>query len=100
MTPVGADQRQDRCKKRTALFVFTDREGDMQPAARQELKLLVEIYAIRTRRLSEGIAVLGAHVANGKPTDEIMTEIKKLVQLMDLAEADLFAFVAQRREEQ
>jgi hypothetical protein len=71
----------------------------MQPAPRQELKQLVEIYALRTRRLSEAIAVLGGHVTAERQIDEIMTEIKTLSRLVEEAAADLFVFVGQRPEE-
>ena len=71
----------------------------MQPARRQELKQLVEIYAVRTRQLSDSIAVLGGCVAVGGQIDEIMTEIKKLRSLLEQAATDLFAFVWTRGEE-
>ena len=71
----------------------------MHPARRQELKQLVEIYAIRTRQLSDSIAVLGGHVTSGRQTGEIMTEIKKLHGLAEQAAMDLFAFVWPRAEE-
>jgi hypothetical protein len=70
----------------------------MQPARRQELKQLVEIYAVRTRQLSDSIAVLGGYVAAGIQIDEIMTEIKKLRGLLEQAATDLFAFVWARGE--
>jgi hypothetical protein len=68
----------------------------MYPARRQELKQLVEIYALRTRILSESIAILGAHVANERPIMEIMIEIKKQRSLVEEAATDLFAFVWSR----
>jgi hypothetical protein len=71
----------------------------MQPATRQELKQLVEIYAVRTRRLSEAIAVLGGHVTAERQIDEIMTEIKKHRSLLEQAATDLFAFVWPQLEE-
>jgi hypothetical protein len=71
----------------------------MQPATRQELKQLVEIYALRTRRLSEAIAVLGGHVTAERHIDEIMTEIKKHRSLLEQAGTDLFAFVWPQVEE-
>jgi hypothetical protein len=70
----------------------------MQPATRQELKQLVEIYALHTRRLSEAIAVLGAHVTAQRQIDEIMTEIKNLGRLVEQAAANLFAFVGQPQD--
>src|SRR5215469_10067132 len=66
----GCDPAGRALPKRTALFCTFDREGDMQPATRQELKQLVEIYALHTRRLSEAIAVLGAHVTAQRQIDE------------------------------
>jgi hypothetical protein len=71
----------------------------MHPARRQEFKQLVEIYAIRTRRLSEAIAVLGGYVAAGREIGEIMTEIRKLRSLTEQAATDLFASVWPRAEE-
>ena len=71
----------------------------MQPARQQELKQLVEIYAVRTRQLSNSIAVLGGYVAAGRQIGEIMTEIKKLRSLLEEAATDLFAFVWPRKEE-
>ena len=75
------------------------REGDMHPARRQELKQLVEIYAVRTRQLSDSIAVLGGYVAAGRQIGEIMTEVKKLRSLGEQAATDLFAFVWPPAEE-
>ena len=71
----------------------------MYPARRQELKQLVEIYALRTRMLSDSIAILGAHVASGKQIGEIMAEIRKLRSLVEEAATNLFAFVSSRPEE-
>ena len=71
----------------------------MQPARQQELKQLVEIYAVRSRQLSNSIAVLGGYVAAGRQIGEIMTEIKKLRSLLEEAATDLFAFVWPRKEE-
>ena len=71
----------------------------MHPARQQELKQLVEIYAVRTRQLSNSIAVLGGYVAAGRQIGEIMTEIKKLRSLLEEAATDLFAFVWPRKEE-
>ena len=71
----------------------------MQPARQQELKQLVEIYAVRTRQLSNSIAVLGGYVSAGRQIGEIMTEIKKLRSLLEQAATDLFAFVWTRGEE-
>jgi len=71
----------------------------MHPARRQELKQLVEIYAVRTRQLSDAIAVLGGHLAAGSQIGEIITEITKLHSLVEAAGTDLFAFVRPRAEE-
>ena len=70
----------------------------MHPARRQELKQLVEIYAIQTRQLSDSLAVLGGYVAAGRQIGEIMTEIKKLRSLAEQAATDLFAFVWRAEE--
>ena len=51
----------------------------MQPSTgRQELKRLIETYAIRTRELSETIAMLGGHVAAGRKIDESLEEVKRV----------------------
>jgi len=71
----------------------------MHAARQQELKQLVEIYAVRSRQLSNSIAVLGGYVAAGRQIGEIMTEIKKLRSLLEEAATDLFAFVWPRKEE-
>jgi hypothetical protein len=71
----------------------------MHPAARQELKQLVEIYAVRSRQLTDTIAVLGGYVAAEKPIGEVMTEIKRLRSLLEQAATDLFAFVWPRGED-
>jgi len=71
----------------------------MHPAARQELKQLVEIYAVRTRQLSDSIAVLGGYVAAEKPIGEAMTEIKRLRGLLEQAATDLFACVWPRGQD-
>ena len=66
---------------------------------RERLKQLIEIYALRTRRLSEVIAVLGAGVAAHRQIDETLVEVKKLRRLAEQSGADLFAFVGQPPEE-
>ena len=71
----------------------------MHPARRQELKQLVEIYAIQTRQLSDSLAVLGGYVAAGSQIGEIMAEITKLHSLLEQAGTDLFAFVGPPAEE-
>ena len=63
----------------------------MHPARAQELKQLVETYAVRTRELLDSIAVLGGYVAAGRQIGEIMTEIKKHRSLVEEAATDLFA---------
>jgi hypothetical protein len=80
----------------------------MQSATRQELKRrerlkqLIEIYALRTRRLSEAVAALGGHLSTQRQIDESIIEIieiKNLSRLVEQAAADLFAFVGQPPEE-
>jgi len=71
----------------------------MHPAARKELKQLVEIYALQARRLSEAVSALGGHLTAERQIDEIMTEIKNLSLLVERAGADLFAFVGLGPEE-
>jgi hypothetical protein len=60
---------------------------------RQRLKELIEIYALRARLLSEGIAVLGGHVTAQRPINETIVELKNMSLLVEQAGADLFAFV-------
>ena len=73
----------------------------MQSATRQELKRrqrlkeLIAIYALRTRRLSEEIAVLDGHLSAQRRIEESMIEVKKLSRLVEEAGADLSAFVGQ-----
>jgi hypothetical protein len=71
----------------------------MQPAQRRELKQLIEIYAMRTRRLSEAVAVLGGDVSAERRMDETIAKIKKLSLLVEQAGQDLFAFVEARPDE-
>lgn len=71
----------------------------MQPAQRRELKQIVEIYAMRTRRLSDAIAVLGGDVSAERQIDETIAKIKKLSRLVEQARLDLFAFAEARSEE-
>jgi len=68
----------------------------MQPAPRQELKQLVEIYSMRTRQLAEALALLGGQVSAERPIEETMTKIKKLSRRVEQAGWDLFAFVEPR----
>ena len=77
-------------------FLILDRKGYMQPAPRQELKQLVEIYSMRTRQLAEALALLGGQVSAERPIEETMTKIKKLSRRVEQAGLDLFAFVAPR----
>ena len=71
----------------------------MHPARRQELKQLVEIYALRTRQLSDSIAVLGGYVAAGREIGEVMNGIRKLHSLVEQAGTELFGFVSPGAEE-
>ena len=71
----------------------------MQPAIhRQELKQLVEIYAVRTRQLSEAVSVLGGHITAGRQIDETIIEVKKLTRLVEEAGLNLFALVEPTRK--
>ena len=77
----------------------------MQSATRQELKRrqrlkqLIEIYALRTRRLSEAIAVLAGDFSAERRIEESIIEVKNLSRLVEQAGADLSAFVGQPTEE-
>ena len=71
-------------------FLILDRKGYMQPAPRQELKQLVEIYSMRTRQLAEALALLGGQVSAERPIEETMTKIKKLSRRVEQAGLDLF----------
>jgi hypothetical protein len=81
------------------LFSHIDEKENMHPARRQELKQLVEIYAIRTRQLSDTLSLLGGYVAAGRPISEIMNEIKRIRILAENAANELFAFVWPSAEE-
>jgi hypothetical protein len=59
----------------------------------RELMRLVEIYALRTRELSEAVAVLGGHITAEREIHETIVEIKKIRVLLDRAGMDLLAFV-------
>ena len=76
-----------------------NREEIMHPTTRKDLKQLIEIYALRTRRLSEAVAILGAHVCAERQIDEIMTEVQKMRRLAEQAGTELFAVAGQRPEE-
>jgi hypothetical protein len=86
-------------------FCIFDRDGAMQSATRQELKRrqplkqLIEIYALRTRRLSEAIAVLAGDFSAERRIEESIIEVKNLSRLVEQAGADLSAFVGQPTEE-
>jgi hypothetical protein len=98
-TPTSVKQRPEPLKRPLCLvWNFPTQKELMHPAARQELKQLVEIYALRTRQLSESIAVLGAHLTAQRPIDEIMIEVKKHRSVSERAATDLFAFVWPRPE--
>jgi hypothetical protein len=71
----------------------------MQSGPQRKLTQLVEIYAMRTRQLSEAIAVLGGDVIAGRQIDETIAKIKKLSRLAEQAGLDLFAFVVPRTDE-
>ena len=71
----------------------------MLSAKRKDLRQLLEIYALRTRRLSEAVAILGAHVSTEMQIDEIMAEVQKMRRLAEEAGTELFAFVGQRPAE-
>ena len=73
--------------------------GTRQLKQRQRLKQLIEIYALRARRLSEALAVLDGQVTAQRQIDGIMKEIRNLSCLVEQAGADLLAFVDQRPEE-
>jgi LmbE family N-acetylglucosaminyl deacetylase len=67
---------------------------NMRPAiAQQELRRLAEIYATRTRELSEALAILGGQIIAGGEIYDIVTEIKRLSRLVEEAGEALFAFV-------
>ena len=86
-------------KKIGSCFAIFDRERYMHPTRRKDLKQLVEIYAFRTRRLSEVVAVLGEHLTAEREIDEIVAEIKIISRLVEEAGAELVAFIGQRPEE-
>jgi prefoldin subunit 5 len=54
---------------------------------------------MRTRRLSDAIAVLGGDVSAERQIDETITKIKKLSRLVEQARLDLLAFAEARSEE-
>jgi hypothetical protein len=66
---------------------------------RQRLKELAEIYALRTRLLSEALAVFGGDLSAQRPIEESITKIKNLRGMVEHAGADLFAFIGQSPEE-
>jgi hypothetical protein len=59
----------------------------------KELMRLVEVYALRTRELSEAVALLGGHVTAERQIHESLVEIKRIRVLLDQAGVDLLAFV-------
>lgn len=66
----------------------------MQPAAqRQALKRLVEIYAIRSRELSEALSVLGGHLAAQRPIDNTLMEIRRINILVEEAHLALLGLI-------
>ena len=96
----AADRGDQRKALKTEQFSRpVDEKEIMHPARRQELKQLVEIYAIRTRQLSDTLSLLGGYVAAGRPISEIMNEIKRIRILAENAGTELFAFVWPSAEE-
>jgi hypothetical protein len=59
----------------------------------RELMRLVENYALRTRELSEAVALLGGHITAEREIRETLVEIKRIRSLLDKAGVDLLAFV-------
>jgi hypothetical protein len=59
-----------------------------------EFKRVAEIYAIRSRELSEAVSTLGGHLAAGRPFEESITEIRRLRGLCESAGEDFFRFVS------
>jgi len=59
----------------------------------KELLRLVEVYALRTRELSEAVAVLGGHITAERQIHESIVEIKRIRVLLDQASGDLLAFL-------
>ena len=66
---------------------------DSNDSRRQDLKHLVEIYALRSRQLSEAVATLGWYVTAGRPFEGTMMEIERCRLLCQEAGADLFDFL-------
>jgi hypothetical protein len=53
----------------------------------------VEIFAIRTRELSEAVATLHVELTAGKASEQTLSEIKRLRALAESAGNDLFAWI-------
>jgi hypothetical protein len=62
----------------------------------EEKKLLIEIYAVRSREFSEAVAQLGLkHAQTGPPFRDAMEESTRLQALCDSARAQLEKHVAE-----
>jgi hypothetical protein len=59
----------------------------------RELKRLVEIYAIQTRKLSEAVSSLGRDVPAEGQIDDAIDEVKTIQSQVEQAGQGLFAFV-------
>ena len=76
-----------------------DRHANADSARRrQEMKRLVEIYALRVRRLSEVVAGIGGHITTGRGVDEAVLEAKQLHDLCVEAGRDFFVAVESQQE--
>lgn len=68
-------------------------KADSDDIRRRELKRLVEAYALRTRELSEAVAILGGQITTEKQIGPVVLDIKRLHAILEEAAAALFAFV-------
>ena len=62
--------------------------------SQDELRRLVEVYALRSRELSDAVAHLGALLVTGKPFGSAIRTIRVLRALCNEAADDLFAFLS------
>lgn len=62
--------------------------------SQDELRRLVEVYALRSRELSDAVAHLGALLVTGKPFGSAVRTIRVLRALCNEAADDLFAFLS------
>jgi hypothetical protein len=69
--------------------------GEPEQRRREELRRLVEIYSIRTRELSEAVAILGWYIVSDNRFQQTILEIKRLRVLCDKAWSDLLAWIEQ-----